>query len=744
MKSGKYLFLQRFVILALVLTAGIISKPSSATGFTYRWGHPSPQGNSVYGIAFKDSSTGWAVTGCGSIMQTADGGESWELIYGPDSLCSDLYDILVTEQGTLIASGNQGRILRSSDEGGSWEESAFPAAGRLYDLAPFPGGGISTAGENGVVMVSFDDGVTWTDKGPGGSGYARHHTWKSASEGYVGGFGIFHRTTDGGNTWVQIGVPSQFGINEIYFVNDNVGYAVEDFGFWKTLDGGESWTHEDVFSGILYRFRTLALDELHWFAVTFVEGSELWETTDGGENWEMLSSYYSTGFLCLVKNGERMLFGGDIGDIFYTDDEGVTILDAVENLAVFPSAPITIISKRPDGILFANNQPNTGIDNGTFFRSDNDGASWYVPDPSPGLRWVSDIQFFDNQYGILGSYGDIRYTADGGESWNAGSLPEGYNLTNFALPAADRFFVGTYASYPGSGGNLYKSADQGETWQVVGGGLPVNQLYISHVSFASANVGYLACQANSQQQIYKSTDGGATWSLMDPSVSPGFISDMAWLDENTGIAAVPNGETSGIYRTIDGGNNWTKVSEVSARSLSLGPDHNIAATDSYDTFFQESVDDGLSWVNYTPPFNSSVAGNPGYVYSVQTTENGYIIGGAGNRLMVAERDAATGIDDDGASPAESQEGQNITVFPNPVNDMAVVRINLEEGSLVSLALFDMQGRLVKTLKQQYLQKGVHEFPLKAGELRQTLGGGIYFVTLQTVESFDSVKMILAE
>ena len=742
MKSS-VLFFSRKMFFILLLSP-IFIHSSFSQGFTYHWSHPSPQGNSVYGIAFKDDLKGWAVTGCGNILETNDSGQSWQLEHETDSLCNDLYDIVISSQGTLITSGDHGRIMRSTDEGESWTIQFFPGAGRLYDLALVPGGGISAAGENGVLLVSDDNGISWNDIGPGGNGYARHHAWKSETECYLVGFGMFYRTTDAGSSWSQVATPGSFGLNEVFFLDENIGYALEDFACWKTTDGGNNWVREDNFIAPLYRFRTIVLGDLHWLTVTFVEGGELWETTDGGLNWENKLYHDCTGFLFLVQNGSRILFGSDLGDIFYTDDAGGTSMNAVQNLAVFPSAPITVMGKRPDGTLFANNQPNSGIDNGSFYRSDDDGASWHLPVPSPGLRWVTDLQFYDDQYGVLGSYGDIRYTTDGGDSWNVSALPEGYNLANFALPATDRFFAGTYASWPNSGGNLYKSADHGETWQAVGGGLPFNLLYISHVSFATADVGYLTCMINNLPEIYKTTDGGENWIMINQSGITGFISDMVWLDENTGIAAVPNSDPYGIYRTTNGGLDWSRVSEVPGRNLTSGPDHNIAAVDTYDTFFQESTDDGLSWVSYTPPFSSAIAGNPGYVYAVQATEKGYIIGGTGNRLIVAERIVATGIEEDNGSSLSGMAHQNLSLIPNPVNDHADIRLILEQDSYITLSLFDAQGRLVHVFRQQFMPKGIHLVPFDAGKLKHAPGSGIYFVTLQTGNSFNSVKMILAE
>ncbi|MFH1121512.1 MAG: YCF48-related protein [Bacteroidota bacterium] len=740
-KTGNYSFFRNNLLPGLLFLLICINQ-SKAQGFSFQWGHPSPQGNSVYGIAFKDDLSGWAVTGCGNILETNDSGENWMINRQNSGLCSDFYDILISSQGTLIVSGDKGTILRSSDDGDNWNVQTIPEAGRLYDLTIIPGGGISAAGQNGTVLVSFDDGITWTNRGPGGTGYARHHLWKSADEAYVVGFNLFHRTIDGGITWNQVETPSAFGLSEVYFVNENSGYAVEDFGYWKTTDGGENWVLIQQFSGIDYRFRTLVLDEQHWLSVTFGEGSELWETMDAGQNWSMVYDRNSTASACLVKNNDRIFFGTEIGDILYSDDLGSSVFNGVENLAVFPGAPVTVIGKRADGTLFANNQPNSGSSNETFFRSDDSGSTWYIPEETPGIRWVTDIGFFDDQYGVAGSYQDIRYTHDGGNTWGNASIPADYRLINFSFPAGDRFFLGAYTIVSGGGGNLYRSSDHGVTWQVVGGGLPANGLYLACVDFSDGNHGYVSHYDGDISGFYKTVDGGSSWNPVAQSGVSGFITDMCWLDENNGLVAVPGGD-AGIYRTGDGGQHWTKVSATAARKFSKGNGNRIGALDPGDNVFLESTDGGQTWTAWPAPFSSLSPGGDGSISSIQAIENGYILGGGSNRLLVATDEASTGVDF-----TETEHTNNgfgiLSVRPNPLNGPGILMINLKKSSRVTVSVTDVTGRQCGFLFSRDFPSGIHEIQLDGDELAEKLNSGVCFLTLTTQDSSDTERVILVE
>jgi len=486
----------------------------------------------------------------------------------------------------------------------------------------------------------------------------------------------------------------------------------------------------------------MPIDEQHWMAVTSSEGSELWETFDAGENWSMVYDRGSTSFFCISPIGEKIFLGTEIGDILFTDDLGINVMNGVENLAVFPVAPITVIGKRPDGTLFANNQPNSGTNNGTFFRSDDHGLNWYIPAEHPGLRWITDIVFFNDQYGVLGSYEDIRYTSDGGNTWEDAEtgLPANSYLVNFSIPAEDRFFAGAYTISSGGTGNLYKSSDHGVTWQVVGGGLPVNDLYLACVSFADENHGYVSRFNGGIPDFYKTRDGGLSWTHVSQSGIPGFITDMCWFDENTGLAAVPGSEP-GIFRTVDGGQHWTMVSETRARKFSKGAGNRVAALEPGNQIFQESFDGGITWTAWSPPFAAGFPLGNGSVTAVQSMDNGYVLGGDSNRLMVATDSTTTGIVEENGNHKDLQSGI-LAVTPNPLSGSGILLINLNKSGLITVLAADATGRYICTLFNKNLPSGIHEIQLDGEEFKKKLSSGVCFLTLVTEDSFDTEKIIL--
>src|SRR5262249_44600089 len=62
----------------------------------------------------------------------------------------------------------------------------------------------------------------------------------------------------------------------------------------------------------------------------------------------------------------------------------------------------------------------------------------------------------------------------------------------------------------------------------------------------------------------------------------------------------------------------------------------------------------------------------------------------------------------------SDEGNNardlqLKVYPNPVSQLAVVSWQLARDEYVSLKIFDLQGKLVRTLANSELSEGIHTF-----------------------------------
>ncbi|NQU06740.1 MAG: T9SS type A sorting domain-containing protein, partial [Calditrichaeota bacterium] len=69
---------------------------------------------------------------------------------------------------------------------------------------------------------------------------------------------------------------------------------------------------------------------------------------------------------------------------------------------------------------------------------------------------------------------------------------------------------------------------------------------------------------------------------------------------------------------------------------------------------------------------------------------------------------------------------SLTTYPNPFNSTTTITYSLPVASLVSLQLYDIAGRNIRTLFEGNRQAGVHTVNLDAGEMPS----GIYLIKLE--------------
>ncbi len=734
--------LVRPVALSAAFLLGSISSASALWEADWTWGHPAPQGNAIYNFAFANASSGWAVGGGGLVLRTVDGGESWASLHGPAGFAGDLNDIVALSTEDLVAVGTDDRIYRSTDAGLSWENIDNPATGGLRDITTYPGG-ISAAGENGHVVLSTDGGWNWVEVGPG-EGTIRHHVWQSGTEAYVVGEDVSHRTTDGGETWVRITDDTPFGFNEVYFADANRGYIIEDFGTWESTDGGVTWTEHFAPVPPLYRFRTEVLGPDHWLTVTLLEGAELWETTDGGETWENRIDRRVVGFPTIHRTPSgRILVGSDAGDLFWSDDNGVTLHNATANLCDHsaPAAAFTNLIRRPDGVVFAANQPTAGKDP-CWLRSDDQGLSWFTPDNVPGLYWIDAQGFADADHGLLTYRNDVRTTTDGGDTWQSHSLETDRRTWDAALPAVDRYFL---TSTLDATGDLLRSTDGGATWAPVGGGVPTGTFIAATVDFVSPMIGIASGAIGSAPRLFQTTDGGDSWNLIVPTGLPRAPSAMHWFDADAGLAGVFSGTTPGIYRTTNGGAQWTMVSSERALAFSFLDNFEGCAVGYYDDTFQRTTDGGVTWTDEFPRFHGPAPGiQLGRVNSVCAVDDAWIFGGSNSRLIRARSLTPTSTDLDATEPKSRAGGVWIeNAFPNPSAGETSLRLRLEADAQTRLTVHDATGRRVRLLHAEPLAAGLHPMTWDGRNDRgEKLPAGIYHIRVTSELGWAATKVVI--
>jgi hypothetical protein len=101
-----------------------------------------------------------------------------------------------------------------------------------------------------------------------------------------------------------------------------------------------------------------------------------------------------------------------------------------------------------------------------------------------------------------------------------------------------------------------------------------------------------------------------------------------------------------------------------------------------------------------------------------------------------EEGVQTSLGDDSSTlPSEFALGQN---FPNPFNPTTVIPFDLPTASTVRLAIYDVTGRLVRTLIQSRMEAGRHQISFNAS----SLSSGVYLIRLEAGAKQFTSKMTL--
>lgn len=274
-------------------------------------------------ILFVNDTFGFIVggqrTAKATILTTKDGGYTWSYQDLPQD-STGIYGITQSPTGWLYTIGYNGRLGISKDTGKSW---IFRTTYRweMIDIA-YSADNYGTA----VGGINFSGGY-FQNLNPDGSldrQYYYHYQLNRikmvGNTGYLGGYGIFQKTTDGGRTWQSLSISADdfWGID----LHDN-GNTLWVCGYngciYHSTDGGANWHQlrdgNDATRAHYHLLDILFTDNLHGYACG--ENGILISTDDGGHHWAQYTHFTDNALrsLALCANGD-LLAAGDNGTLF--------------------------------------------------------------------------------------------------------------------------------------------------------------------------------------------------------------------------------------------------------------------------------------------------------------------------------------------------------------------------------------------------------------------------------------------
>jgi photosystem II stability/assembly factor-like uncharacterized protein len=585
--------------------------------------------------------------------------------------------------------GSDQRIFKTTDGGQSYVRQKPGALFQDFSGVCFVDtllGWVSST--NGRVYHTSNGGSSWSLQSTPAGADLREICFLDSVEGWVVGYsGVILHTTDGGANWSSVASGVTSDLYGLHFEAPDRGWACGRYGvvlFWDGL----SWTPQT--SGSSEYLLDIHFGDSNTGYIVG-GGSTVLKTVDGGANWTPLS----------VPAGTNPYF------------KGACFVDSLEGWVV-------------------------GL-GGTIIHTDDGGASW-TSQPTYtlfGLRWV---RFVNNQDGwAVGYGGTIMHTSDGGQVWvgQRGNLPSGAliswkNVVGTKQGTASNeevIICGHFDSISNDPQNLAPGADDNGSGTVT----VVEAARVLGPHLFERTIRFL-CVSGEEQGLYGSGEYAADAAMAGDDIVGVINFDMTGY-ENVApedIDVIGNAPSEWLVDfTIDCANAYVPT----LPTLKI-IDASVTASD-HASFWNAGFDAllGIEDRNVPYPYYHTVNDTLGNLNLVFMTDVAKM--GIAAVAELAVPDSAAAVPGGGRAPGVA------SVYPNPLRETTKISFALGAGSRVEARIYDVEGRLVRTLFSSTLPAGNHELKWDGRDAGgRPVSAGVYFTKIETGSQKLSSKIMV--
>jgi photosystem II stability/assembly factor-like uncharacterized protein len=378
------------------------------------WTQISGVSGSFHSVWFADANTGYAVGDAGALFTTTDGGGNWTQRPLTGAAPANLTSIRCAGVICLISVDNGSHLIRTTDAGFTGTDVS-PSSQQIFAAAFASPTQAVAAGQAGATVVSSDSGVTFSPIPAAGGRIAGPFIQLRAATASVafatGPAGTLARTSDGGQTWNDLGVPTTGDVIDVSFPSPTTGFALDSSGtLLKSTNGGGSWVLLNTGTQT-QPASVLALDTNR---VLLIGPRGVRRSTDGGNS-----------------------FGGVRGAIAHASIQRADVAR---------------------GAVFA-------YGSHALFVSTNGGSSWSAVKRPPRKSSLRTVDFITGKRGfVLDGQGRVWATSNRGKRWTQLVATGTLSAYDLAFTAANRGYLAINSFGIQHGGFLLKTSDGGQTW----------------------------------------------------------------------------------------------------------------------------------------------------------------------------------------------------------------------------------------------------------------------------------------
>lgn len=628
----------------------------------------------------------FAITYYNELIRLHDLEIGWEYLspFNSDSISLTLTELAANQKGHIFVTTGGYGVLRSTDHGDSWHQvgdSAFRKL-TLYSITVARNGDIyAVQFKNGnpknYIYRSTDDGMTWSPLPKEIPNVEDPKTLAIAHDNSIilGTFwGLVYRSSDGGNSWVQVFEhPNDHNIE--YITRDDHGankamyltthsnlYAnvqTRTGGFYRSTNNGATWELRDGTEHGESKFYITVDKDGDVFHTSVPYG--IIKSTDQGSLWFDKNNGLLAQFIDGIVVNKEYIYAVSQFLMYRSSDNG----DSWITLPV-----ITREAFRPPFLYVAANNDMFHASYYGLFRSQNYGNSWtqmIFEDTTLKHNLINDFEQASNgDLFALSSVTGLMVSKNGGSVWEkVPNLHPDKKMTTIACGPNNEVLCSDDESY------FWLSKNGGVNWENISSDNNGCSQLTYHPSGA-----YIARFGLHTDISY---DNGKSWKQIFPYPNSHYDSTRYWImyshfiDRNGGILVTTD---SGIYRSKEA---------------------------PYDTW--EFVSKGIT----APDFRLDHFTNVSQLAQDKTTGVFY----AGSRGQSVYKS----IPDLGAAGSRNEvETSALQNYPNPFASRTMIPFAARQSGRVTITLTNVTGSFERVITDEYFLAGKHEVLVDAREL----------------------------